>query len=299
MADSSQSSPLVGPNPISFRGVTFASIEHPTSFNIGTREQKLTIAELPGGSRVVRAYGPQLADVVLNGRLFDTNVAQKISALQGYADDGQEGLLSWSSERYYAIAHRMTPGYIHDYRATFELVLTITRKATQDSPGLGSADQQASNHYASAYTQLGALASTQTVTIPPITYPQLSQSVTAVGTGLASTGPLNLASSSALGSLKSTIGAAILAARQYAPSLGTSGTGASAIGRMINSLSILKQISASSQTVDTVSLRGGSLFDLCASRYGDVSRVPAVMALNNLASPILSNAVTQNIRFPA
>jgi len=289
---------LVGSNPVSFRDVTFASIEHPATLNIGAVEQKLTVAELPGGSKVVNRYGPQRSEVLFNGRLFDARVADLMDRLDSYVVDGQEGLLSWGSLRYYGIAHRLTPGYVHGYRATFELAITITREAVQNSPVAASADERASYHYTGAYTQLQALASTQTVTIPPIAYPQLNQSVTAIASSLATIGPLAQALPANLSALNGTIGTALAAASRYAPALGKIGSGVTAITRMIDSLTILKQIVGSAQVMDSQYLRGGSLFDICASRFGSIARVPEVMKLNGLASPILTSAVTQLIRFP-
>ena len=290
----------VGGSPISFRGITFTSLEHPSTFGIGGIEGLVVVKKLPGGSLITNGMGAHPQPLSIVATIFgQNNVGLKVSLLAAYAADQQEGILSWAGEKWYARAQKLTPAYVHEWRAGFTLDLVVTRSANgsslAQSPAydadlslddtLGAAQDQISGLYTSVTTtaQQTAVESVDTA----------AQNAVSIRTGV---GSLSGASASDIASVSGAIGSALSASAPLQSLFAGATDGSIASTRLMSLLTIAQATVSQGQAQNTVTLRGGDLFGLAAQTTGDPSNAFAIADLNGLSSVFLPANVSTTIR---
>ncbi len=291
----------VGFNPITLRGVTFSSMEHPSTFAIGDVEHTIVSQKMPGGGIVAQGFGPHPQPITIQGTIYGSSVKPKMGLLLAYATDGQEGVLSWGDQAYYCRVNRLTPAYIHDWRAGFTVALVITRSAngalTTGSDRAVSPDQTLDDSLSGAQDQLPDLYNTVTA------LPGATSSVSGVDTAIQQavqirqqTGPLGLASSSGIASLSGSIGAALSQAQALQVQVPGVTAGALAALRLTSLLTIAQSVTNAGRQTATTTMPGGTNLFQLAAQNGDVTQAFAYMAGNGLGSPFLPKGASSAIQ---
>lgn len=301
-----------GSHPITFRGVTFASIEHPSTFGIGAREHMISVGKIPGGTIITDAWGTHPDEVAINGWIYNARVRTIMPLLQSYVDDALEGPLTWSRELWYGRARKIEPGYRHEFTASFVLTIVVTRSGNGSlkSATVPTADEQATSLASDANDGvLATVASSNSNDLISNTASGQAASATmgatafssigAVAQALLLTGPLAQAPSSGISALGGVVTAAIGSVGSYASLFKPSSGSALALTSPLNQLSILRAVVANGQSVKTVSQTGGTLFDVAATVYGSAAHVGTLLDANpSIASPFLPSGVSTTIVVP-
>ena len=289
----------VGGSPITFRGVTFNSLEHPSTFGIGAIEGLIVVKKLPGGSVITNGMGAHPQPLSIVATIFgQNNVGLKVQLLASYAVDQQEGLLSWAGEQWMARALKFTPAYVHEWRAGFTLDFVVTRSANgslAQNPGI-DADQSLDDTLGAAQDQISSLYTSVTTTAQQTAVESVdtaAQNAVSIRSGV---GSISGASASDISNISGAIGSVLTAAAPLQSLFAGATDGSIALTRLMSLLTIAQATVSQGQAQNTVTLRGGDLFGLAAQTTGDPSNAFAIADLNGLSSVFLPANVSTTIR---
>jgi hypothetical protein len=275
-----------GPVALSIGAVTFNSSECPEELPIGGVEQLVVVHQLPGGTRVVSAFGPNAKPVSWSGKLFAGNVQPRIRQLRIYAVSGQQLTLVWGNEAYLVVVRDFEPVYLGGYAKytiTVEVVadqngaFTLSSPTTIDSQIHGlQAQADAANASVIAADPAGAT----------VFQPQYS----AVKASVQAANPIAQNINFAATTIVPAVTAAVAAVTTYSKGLPQTSTLFAAAMQLTAALTAIGQNVTRGQSASAVQVQGQSLFSLAALHYGDITQAFALAQANGLPSPFLSSA---------
>lgn len=290
-----------GSTPLTVGAVQFNSIECPNTLPLGAIDQRVAVVELIGGGRVIQPLGNQPHDVAWSGNLWGTNVALRIAQLRAYALSGQEVQISYLSELWYGIVAVFVPQYTQQYHAVYKITLKITRGGASVSPAAPTTDSQVDALNAQGNALVAQLAANaQAQGFAPVS--------TAWSNYLAALGALTSIAQSSPQALQPVIGALTSLASALASFGETNGLNVDAgttstlylpWDQLSNIVSLALANIRQGQSPQTVTLRGGSLYEIAAMLYGDPTQAFAIAQANALPTPLLSSTLVQSVNIPA
>lgn len=274
-----------GGTPFSIGGVTFTAKEEPSSLPIGQARQMMAVHTLPGGTRIVQAFGVEPQDVSWSGHFWDQSVKDRVNALRSYAVSGNEIPIQWGSEAYFCIVKEFRPVYLHDYHATYDITVTITRDANGafSVATAPSIDKQVSQLQQNAQTAADLLNQADTNYINS----GIPTSLTNVTVKIQNAGPLAQLTGDSAKSLISTVQSALSTVEAYTGGISPSATWLPQALQLGSFLQLIIDNIQRGQAPQTAQVQGGSLFAVASKYYGDPTLAFALAAANGLASPQL------------
>ncbi|WP_416052749.1 hypothetical protein [Cupriavidus basilensis] len=303
---------------LSLGDVTFADTEVPEHILIETGHANV-VHKFVGGARKIDMLGADHAPIPWSGLLIGDNALDRALKLKGMNDAGLMLLLSWSEFLYQVVITGFTADFEREYQIPYSITCTVVQDLTgqpgqgaRDSMGdlingdmsLGNAlsgaigDAGLSGAMSSLSSAIGAVSSFATAarsTLNSVLAP-LAAAQAQVSTLIAST-ENTLLSVSTLGGIlpnnpisKSVakISSQINAMQSQANLVQLSGV----LGRMGANIG---QINSG---VKTISVGGGSLFDLASKVYGKVSGWTAISQANPQLKGETQIDGNQNITIP-
>ena len=283
-----------GMTPLSIGGVTFNSSEAPERLPIGAVEQMLVTKTLPGGTRVVAAFGPSAKTVSWSGKIFDVFVGPRIRQLRLYAVSGQPQTLVWNNEAYFCVVKEFTPTYMAgyaEYEITVEIVsaqngaLNVTSPVTIDQQ-ISALNDQANN------------ANTTIIAADPVGSAVYQTQFNTVQSAIQQNTPVAQNIVSASLSIVPAIQSAVAAITGYQAGLSPSSTLFANATTLIASLTAIAANVQRGQSSTATTVQGGSLFGLSALHYGDITQAFSLATANGLNSPFLSGAQQSLVTLP-
>ena len=299
-----QNVPSTGPNPFTIGSLTFASVDGPSQLAIGGGEQRLSVAELVGGGRVIHTTGFQPELYEWTGTVGQPNVATVVSTLQAYCVDGKPRLMSWRDQKYNGIVRKF-PSPI--YRNGGNLVTwKVGVEITSDANGAFTTTNGASFDQANA--QVLNSANSQFATMLAVTAPtdaqlqeqlaQMNPLLTNVNAAVAGATPVVNATTGQIAAALSSIGLALNFAKTLQAGYSSLDPAYVAAQGLVSSLELLSSNFSTSQVQSTVTQQGGSFFSLAATKYGDVTQAFALMAANGSSASRLPGSLASVIALP-
>jgi hypothetical protein len=284
--------------PLTIGTVTFRRHECPAEIpGLGAVTHKIVVHEFTGGSRVVNKFGAQPVPVSWTANLWQPFLDARISALRQLCDSGAEVLLTWRTEKWYAIVKDFDPGYKHASKTTYKITVEITRSANGalTVAAAPSVDANMNALMSQANTSAGVITA-----IDPGAPPTLVPLVATINTNLAATGPIaQAAGSPASTTLSSSISKALSVASSYLSSTSQSGSTFVPAKQLVSALSLMQVNVTRGQSTNTVSQQGGSLYEAASTQYGDITKAFALATFNNAVSPRLSIAKVTTAILPS
>jgi hypothetical protein len=105
-------------------GVVFQDFEIPESINFGG-DHKLIIHQLPGGSRVIDAMGPDDSEIRWTGRFRGESAEQRALLLDFLRRQGGNLLLNWSLHRYQVVIREFKADFRQSYEIPYSISCTV------------------------------------------------------------------------------------------------------------------------------------------------------------------------------
>lgn len=295
--------PPVGPqypgtNPLSIGSVQFSTLECPSHLPIGQSEQKIGVAELIGGGRVVHVFGAQPKPLTFSGRFLNLgankNIESRVALLRAYNVAGTAQRISWMNESYYGIIRAFDPDYQNANYCDYAITIEITRDAngafSRTSPT--SVDSQVAainNDAANAYGSLLAADPTTQAWQPAWSNVQAS---------LQQGAPLSQASQSTATNITNQITALTSQVQPYLAALAVTDPKIVPATQFLNALTLISRNVVGGKAPRTVQVSGGSLSRIAAQYYGDASLGVAIAQANGLPSTRIPDGVTKTIILP-
>jgi hypothetical protein len=284
-----------GSNPLKIGAVTFSSIECPNDLPIGSGEQRIKEMELVGGGKSTYSMGAQADPVTWKGAFFDENVDARILSLRRMMTSGQEYFLTWHTEQYYGKVKKFVPTYHHTGWCEYEITVVITRDAngafSKTAPV--SVDQQVNAMLQDANLQNSAI-----LAADPVGAAVFQPDLSTMNVAIKNAGPLAQTAGLTAQSVIQSIGSAIAAVGSYSVLLSELAPQTVAVTRLASILTLVQTAIQLGQTAKTIRTQGGSLFEIAAQEYGDVTQAFALMAANGLSAPVLSHSILQDVALP-
>jgi hypothetical protein len=281
-------------SPLTLGGVQFQTQQAPEDFPIGAIEQRLAIIELAGGGRVVQAMGAQPKPVTWKGRFYANEVATVIPALQGYAVDGRERLLTWGREQWYCIVKDVTPTYKFAFYSLYDITVEITRAAngilTIASP-------------LSVDTQVQALVTSANISAAAIlaadaTAPNFAPSIANIQLQLNTMGPIAQASTQNITALSGLIGTAQAQAQPYAAGLTSASPSYVQTQQYIAYLALMQTNVTNGQAQTSIRVQGVNLYETAATYFGDVTQAFSLANMNGIFAMQLTRRAPTIVNLP-
>jgi hypothetical protein len=286
-----------GPNPLTIGGLTLASIDCPSELAIGTGEQKRSVQTPIGGGKVVHLNGfvPDLN--TWKGVLHQPDIATNVATLRRFAVDGKERLCSWSGEMYYGIVVRFHPNYrkggnVCDWQIDMEITRAANGAFSPTAPQ-ASVDERIgtlSDTVNVSTDAINAAAASQSATVQAMNA-DLQLSVKNATLALGDASPTATASPSAMAQALAAVSSALGKANAIVTALPVGGAGYLSASQMVAALSTIVGVLQATQVQAVHQQQGGSLFELAATKYGDLSRAYDLMRTNGISAPVLSEAL--------
>jgi hypothetical protein len=254
----------------------------------------LVVTTLPGGSRVVAAFGNRPKSVSWSGKLYGSNISPRIRQMRLYAVSGQQVQLVWSNEVYAVVVKEFTPTYCGGY-AEYE----ITVEVVKDSNGaftVSSAttiDQQISGLQAQADAANAAIMSAD-----PTGSQVFQGAYQTAKSAVQSSAPIAQNIVQAAAEIVPAVLGAVTAVKGYASGQAPSSLLFANATTLVNALNNINGNVQRGQSASGVVVQGGNLFGLSAQQYGDVTQAFALAQANGLSSPFLSALKSTFVALP-
>lgn len=297
----------------------FTDKEVPEKIAVGGVQQ-LATKQLIGGIRVVDAMGAIEDDIEWTGWLLGANASSRRDFLKAYRLAGTVLTLTWADLRYQVIVQQFSAEFQRKYQYLYRISLKVVADLTNAAAALSTTalglDDVINVDLGSANDLSGSIGDSQLTSLMS----SVSKAVSAVSTFsgaapsvlnsvlqplaavtqrvalLQATGDISIGS--ALGfsgvlaggngeNMAMTFSTQLSAVQQLASLSNLSGL----LGRMTRNLS------SAGSSDNTVTVAGGNLFAIAATRYGDAKDWTAIAQANGLADPFISG--TQDLIIPA
>ena len=293
-----------GSTPLTIGIVQFNSIECPDDLPIGAVEQKVAVIELLGGGRVVQSLGVQPKPVSWKGRLWGVNVQPRVEQLRAYSVLGTPQSIIWSGELWSGIVREFIPTYHQVYRADYDITLEITgsnngqlTNTTVNSIPNTDSQVNALTQSATALIDAQMLANAQATIVQEAwnTYLALLLEVAGAVSQLlpSSQAPITSSLASVLSAL-----AAYGSASNFNAGSGSLLPGYVAWTQITSMVTLILVNIRAGQAPQQTTIRGGSLYEVAAMTYGDVTQAFAIAQVNGIPTARLPNALVQSINLP-
>lgn len=297
---------------------TFDSYEIPESIPFGGA-QRLVTHQFPGGARAVQAMGRDDAPVAWTGLFFGLNALYRARYIDNLRVTGAALTLSYLDFNYLVVIDKFEANLKKMNRIPYSISLTVVQDNTQPITGIADTGFDAAIRGDNAAAQglgasigdgpLSGLLGTMDSAISGVsdfakaTSASLAAVVGPVGAVLTRTKTLLGNTSSVVNSV-TTLGGilpgnpiAVQAQRALSQV-----TAATQYPMLVSLLNVANRIQgnlgsvAGTQQVRTVTVAGGSLFDLAQKYYGDAKRWTTIAQANNLSDPQLTGV--QSLKIP-
>lgn len=284
-----------GSDPLTLGSVTFASEECPSTLAIGGLAQMQAVHDPIGGGRVVHNLGIKPNDVGWTGTFWDQRIQTRVATLRAYVVAGTEIPVTWRNESYFAIVREFEPTYENAWICHYRIALTITRDGngafTQTTPP--SVDNTVNSLQTDLANQNSALQAADAAGSSA-----MQRALTQLHYLLDTVGPLAQLTGTALTTVLNAVNVAQLAIRRYLATQSQSGQNFVTASRMFSIVSLIGANVARGQVASTVPKFGGSLFEVAASQYGDVTRTFDLASANGLNTPVLTKTALSTVVLP-
>lgn len=283
-----------GKTPLSIGDVVFATQECPNKLSIGAAEQMLAVHDMPGGSRVVNAFGNKFKDVTWEGHFWDQNISIRVQQLRLYQVSGVEIPVSFGDEKYYCIVKDFDPGYLGGYNE-YSITLCITR----DNNGQFTVASSTSIDTQVQALQSAAIAQNVAVqAVDPTQSGGFQSALTNLWAVIAAAQPLAQNIVSGGQGILQAAATAIEAVQTYQALVGEVAQQYPNVVALISALQLITDNVSRGQSPQSVAVIGGDLFGIAAMQYGDVTQAFSLAAANGLISPYLPSGIPRNVRLP-
>lgn len=296
----------------------FSAYEIPEAIPFGGG-QKLAVHKLPGGARVVQAMGRDDMPLAWSGLFLGAQARERAQYVDYLRTQGKPLKLTWDQFQYTVVIESFSCAFERFYKLPYSISCLVVsddaaptegftesgfdRAMTADNAtaqGLGPLIGDATltgllSTMDAAIKSVSTFANqTQTVIngiIAPVAAVQqrvqvLTASVVNTVNNAATLGGVipNASVAQAVGRLS-----AQLTGVTQLPLLSQLG---SVTGRIVTNLNI---INGTAGAISTITVAGGTLFDVAAAHYGDPAKWPVLAKANNLTDPNLSGVVTLKV----
>ncbi len=288
---------LPGADPLSIGAVTFTSLECPDGISFSAGEAQVVVVKIPGGSRSVQNFGPQMDPISWSGTIWQPNVDSRTEALLAMMVGGQEQLITWRSQRYYGYVAKFKPTFRNKNRCNYDITIELTRdgNGAYSSTAPPSLDSQVSAYLANAqtaYTSVVSLDTTAASYINPNVLTSLSSAISS-GTPLAQ-------------NVGTSIGAQILGfanqaisgVNQYIGTLASFAPSLVPANQLLNALTLIGRNVQQGQSPTTISTINTSAYELALSNGGTIDDAFGIASANNLISMRPPSTVLQTLTIP-
>jgi hypothetical protein len=271
--------------------VTFLSEETPQRLALGALVHKLVVTELFGGGRTTMNVGPQPKPVSWAGRFFE-NVDEKVAAFETMLASGQEVLIAYGAQSWYGKVIDFT-GNAAFLDTVYEITVELTRSATGTLTGASSISPDAQNKTI-ANAASGSMA---LITNPDVGAASLQAATSSLATNVGNT-PLSTSSGTAVTALAAQVASVLKQAQIYVAGISSVDPRFLPVNSTIDSLTLLGANISAAETSASVSVTGGTMYDVAAQYCGDASKAYAIMVANGIYSPVLSTTRSTLIYIP-
>ncbi len=280
----------VGPNPFTFGGLTFATVDCPTELVIGTGEQSMAIQKTVGGGKVIHTTGFHPGTNTWRGTFHQPDIETNVATLTRFNVDGRERLATWKGQHYYGVVKAFIPkhrkgGNLVDWQLDVE-ISRAANGAFSPAGAAPSADAQISSlsdtvNVSAAAIQAGSAslsASTQALNAT------FASQLTNANLAISAATPTANAPATVIQSALTAVAAALGAASTLSAVLGAGSAPALSLNQAIAALTVISALLKTSQAQGTHQQQGGTVFETAVSRYGDLSRAYDLMRANGIVA---------------
>jgi hypothetical protein len=289
-----QPSDAPGPVAVSIAGVTFNTSECPERFPIGAVEQMLVVKTLPGGTRIISAFGASPKPVTWSGNLYGNNITPRVRQLRLLAVSGQPVTLSWNAESYLVVVKEFTPTYQGGF-AGYEITVEVSKDQNGEFTVASAVtlDQQIYALQAQADAMNAAI-----VAADPVGSAAMQGPLASAKAAVQAANPIAQNIVSAALTVIPLVQGAVSAVKGYAAGLSPLSNVFASAQILQSSLTSISSNIARGQSAVGVTAQGGSLFGLAAQQYGDVTQAFNLAQANGLSSPFLSSVQQTFVALP-
>lgn len=293
-----------GENPFTIGGLSLTVTSAPKELTIGAGEHKIAVHMLVGGGRVVHRTGfqPDLCEFI--GKARQPDIDTIVQRFTRFAVDGKERLFSWKGQQYYGIVRRFMPTYESGgNRLTWKIGIEVTKDANGSfSPATPIRSIDDANAAlletvnVSSNTIAGGADPNDTTTQAAVT--ANNSAVTATNQLVSQVTPLANASQNGIAAAVATVQKNVATAQSLIARLDPLGPLYVPGQQMLSSLSLLTTNLNFVQHQTHQQMQGGSLFEVAATKYGDISQAFNLMRANGIATPRLPGCIVTSLGIP-
>jgi hypothetical protein len=293
-----------GEHPFVIGGLSLTVTSAPRELTIGAGEQKMAVHMLVGGGRVIHRTGFQPDICEFTGRARQPDISTIVQQLRRFSVDGKERVFTWRHEHYYGIVRRFSPTYQNGgNRLTWKIAIEVTRdKNGAFSPNAPIPSVDDANNAlletvtVSSNTIAGGIDSTDTTT--QAASAANLQAVTATNNVLKQVTPLANASPTGISVASATIQQNISAAQSLVSKLDPLGVLYVPGQQLLSSLNLISSNMNFFQHQTITQQQGGSLYEIAATKYGDIDQAFNLMQANGIRAPRLPGTIVSTIGLP-
>lgn len=283
-----------GSTPVQLAGVFFRTSEAPETFPIGAVEQMVVVTTLPGGTRVIAAFGPSPKPVSWSGKLYGTNITPRIKQLRLLAVSGVPVTLTWGSESYLVVVKEFTPTQYAGY-AGYDISVEIAHDLNGAfSIATSTSIDQQIDALESQIDQLNPIIQA----LDPLGSAALQTPISNLKAAVQAAKPISQNIVSAALTVLPAVQSAVAAVKGYASGQSPISNLFASATQMQSAMTNIGLNVSRGQSAIGVSVQGGSLFDLASQQYGDVTQAFSLATANGISSPFLSAAQQTFVALP-
>lgn len=293
-----------GENPFVIGGLALTVTSAPREITVGSGEQKIVVHELVGGGRVVHVLGFQPDLCEFTGRARQPDIDTIVQQFTRFQVDGKERLFTWKDQQYYGVVKKFSPTYQNGgNRLLWKISIEVTRDAngsfspTTPIPSIDDANAALLETVTTSSNTIAGGIDPTDATTQAASAANL-QNVTATNNVMKQITPLVNASPSSISVALTTIQNNITSATSLVNRLDPLGSLYVPGQQLLSSLNLLASNLNFSQHQTVKIMQGGSLYELAATKYGDVEQAFNLMQANGIRAPRLPGVQVSSIGLP-
>lgn len=282
--------------------VVFSVDEAPDELPIAIT-QALRVSDLIGGKRVIQAMGTVWKPLKWEGYFFGINSQYRARLLSRMMAEATVQRLTYLSYALDVVIEEFTANYQHEYEIKYEIMVQVLNDASGVVSYANplSVDAQITQAVTRASTNIKGMSDTITINgTKQVISDTVTPSFQAMSKALDSAGPAAKATGVSAVLASTSITNAITTAKSVLSAYPVSSTTTSLLNitQYINNLNVISKNFSTGQAPKTISLNGGSLYDVASQVYGNPALAVALQTANGLKSPILPSGVLSTIVLP-
>ena len=282
--------------PLTLGSVIFDDFQAPPELAL-IGQQKVAVHDMIGGSRRVQALGVVWKPISFEGIFWGNKAFSTMHQLERMQAEATPQSLSYLDYAFLVVVSEVEARIKHQNRIDYK----VTVEVVQETAGVSLTGTAQSLDAAINRANVAAAAQLQSIIAnDSVNGPGLSTSYTTMTKAVDAAGPAASASGATATAALSAISTAVMAAQTY--KLGQIANGSTygilLASQYLKSLTVIQKNFQQGQAPQTVSVSGGSLFDIASQCYGDPSLATQIRLANNLTSNHLPSGVLQTLVLP-